>query len=234
MWKSRLRRSQGTPIRRSVMKVRRKQCCARAPSIARDQPIRRGRPAPRAVANKHQLRTTRGTGPRAGQQTALPRGSPDAALTACAARVGPGADSFKRVMDSCAAENTKSSRTQHHSKRCYRRQSRPQAAQVRNSQVQGPSRQLTKVKRPQVSRPQSPLSKEEKMELQMQLDRLDERAFEDILEFLQPELGNPQETEIQLDVDTLLPRRQRALAVRVRKALRAQLRASKVATPGGV
>lgn len=55
------------------------------------------------------------------------------------------------------------------------------------------------------------LSSEQKTRLQKQIDALDDDRFDQVLAFLEPELGKPGDDEVRLDLDILSPERLRAL-----------------------
>lgn len=63
------------------------------------------------------------------------------------------------------------------------------------------------------------LSKEQKAELQKKIDELDDDHFDQVLAFLEPELGNPGDDEIRLDLDTLSQERLHALVAMVKGGL---------------
>jgi len=72
------------------------------------------------------------------------------------------------------------------------------------------------------------LTQKEKNELQLKIDRLDDQQLDRVIEFLTPDLGTGSDGgEVQLDLDTLPPHRQRALV----EVINAELKAR--ATPTG-
>lgn len=63
------------------------------------------------------------------------------------------------------------------------------------------------------------LSREQKADLQRKIDALDDDHFDQVLAFLEPELGKPGDDDIRLDLDTLSPERLHALVEMVKGGL---------------
>jgi len=67
----------------------------------------------------------------------------------------------------------------------------------------------------------APLTQSEKNELQEKIDKLDNNQLDRVLHFLEPDLGENPDGDVQLDLENLPPQRQRALVEVVEGELRA-------------
>eukprot|EP00927_Polykrikos_kofoidii_P071662 TRINITY_DN67915_c0_g1_i1.p1 TRINITY_DN67915_c0_g1~~TRINITY_DN67915_c0_g1_i1.p1 ORF type:complete len:519 (-),score=63.72 TRINITY_DN67915_c0_g1_i1:464-1846(-) len=88
-------------------------------------------------------------------------------------------------------------------------------------------RNLVAVASPSVTPSTRAISREEIKTLQSMMDTLSEEQLERVLEFLEPELGGPDEDSIQLDIDRLAPERQLALVKVVELEVAKALESSK-------